>query len=246
MFNSWLEQSVPSRSREHLCAPTAKPSPLQAALYDSFVARLIGILRPSMKLSFKLGRGAKTLLSMLNQFSEHWDHESTMFECDEALLTTSQDVRVGDLRLPDVAGNIQAAHFLPEAHRKVFDSKPQRVISIPPSQIPKPCLHVAPAEEASLRRRLLDTGMCVVIEESLIDRREDDRPLLNGLFAVEHSSGQRAIFDCRPANSSEVRLPWTRLPAGPQLTWLRVSRLEAVRGSGDDVANYFYQLSEAP
>ena len=69
--------------------------------------------------------------------------------------------------------------------------------------------------------------------------------LLNGLFGVFHPKGQRAIFDCRPANSGEVRLPGTRLPNGPMLARLRIPRGFGLRGSGDDLENFFYQLTEA-
>ncbi len=56
----------------------------------------------------------------------------------------------------------------------------------------------------------------------------------------------RAIFDCRPADAVEQRLHWTCLPTGVMFSWLRLAHDEVIRGSGDDLANWFYQLKECP
>ncbi len=111
---------------------------------------------------------------------------------------------------------------------------------------PRPCFMFPNAEENRLLVRLLRTQMAVAVSETEISRRPDGRLLLNGHFGVFHSQVQRAIFDCRPANSGELRLPWTRLPNGPMLVRLRIRRGQGLRGSGDDLGNFFYQLTEAP
>ena len=105
---------------------------------------------------------------------------------------------------------------------------------------------VPPEEEKVLRTRLLATNMAMIVNESEIDLRPDGRLLLNGFFAVDHKKGQRAIVDCRPANTGETRLRFSTLPTGPMLCHLRLHRTGGLRGSGDDLANWFYQLKEAP
>ncbi len=88
--------------------------------------------------------------------------------------------------------------------------------------------------------------MVTLLPESQIARRPNGRLLLNGCFAVWHEHGQRAIFDCRPSNPGEERLRFTVLPNGCILASLRLGRQEGLRGSGDDLSNWFYQMKESP
>ncbi len=81
--------------------------------------------------------------------------------------------------------------------------------------------------------------------KSKIAQRVDGRSLLNSRLAVHHKKGQRDIFDRRPSNEGEHRLPWTRLPAGFMLCRLRVPAGFGLRGSGDDLESYFYQRTKA-
>ena len=50
------------------------------------------------------------------------------------------------------------------------------------------------------------------------------------------------ILDRRPFNELERRLVWAKLPHGSLLTQLIVPPGYSVRGSGDDLSNYFYLL----
>lgn len=52
----------------------------------------------------------------------------------------------------------------------------------------------------------------------------------------------KVILDRRPFNELERRLVWARLPHGSLLTQLIVPRGFSIRGSGDDLSNYFYLL----
>ena len=76
---------------------------------------------------------------------------------------------------------------------------------------------VPPREEGHLRDRLWAANMITLVKESDIARRPDGELLVNGLFAVHHPKGQRAIFDLRPANWTEHRLKWSILPRGRPL-----------------------------
>ena len=105
---------------------------------------------------------------------------------------------------------------------------------------------IGPCDELLPCRRLLASDMITLIPEHRVATRPDGRLLLNGAFAVAYRKGLRAIFNCRPSNAGEERLRWAEMPCGPMLAWLRIKRSEALRGSGDDLSNWFYQLRECP
>ena len=106
---------------------------------------------------------------------------------------------------------------------------------------------VDPRDEELLRNILLESGMCGILEESLIERRPDGRLLLAGFFAVFHKLlSDRLICDKRPANWGEKRLAWASLPLSSQLAHLLLLPHQHIRASGDDLSSYFYQLEEAP
>ena len=105
---------------------------------------------------------------------------------------------------------------------------------------------IDPAQEDLFRERMLSSGMAVLLEEEQVAKRTDGRPIVNGGFGVWHRKGQRAIFDLRPANMGERRFRWGHLPLGPMLSRVLLGPREGLRGSGDDLENYFYQWTEAP
>ena len=70
---------------------------------------------------------------------------------------------------------------------------------------------------------------------------------MGGWFCVPHTKGrQRLIFDRRALNEQELQLPWVNLPHGTQFCKMFLNKHETVRGSGDDLNVYFYQLSHRP
>eukprot|EP00972_Heterocapsa_arctica_P079461 11711232-Heterocapsa_arctica.AAC.1 len=50
----------------------------------------------------------------------------------------------------------------------------------------------------------------------------------------------------RPQNATEGRLRWAQLPRGSLLGQIRVRPTHHVRGSGDDLSNYFYVRENLP
>ena len=91
----------------------------------------------------------------------------------------------------------------------------------------------------------LASNMAVLLPEEKVARRTDGRPFLAGLFCVEHKELlDRLIFDRRPQNREERRLGWAKLPQGSQPTRVILGPDEAIRGSGDDLRTYFYNLAQ--
>ena len=162
------------------------------------------------------------------------------------MLATALRVESASLRLPESAGTLRPADYLPAPLREAFESVADRVTEEQgTTATPRPCYLVSKAEEQHLRRRLVRSRMARLIPESDIARRSEGRLLLNGLFGVHHRHGQRAIFDLRPANHSEGRLRWSTLPLGSMFSFFRLSPDKCLRGSGDDLETYFYHWQES-
>eukprot|EP00972_Heterocapsa_arctica_P006333 929996-Heterocapsa_arctica.AAC.1 len=68
-----------------------------------------------------------------------------------------------------------------------------------------------------------------------------------GLFTVPHKvDTDRLINDRRPQNATESGLRWGELPRGSLLGQIRLLPNQHVRGSGDDLSNYFCLLEKPP
>eukprot|EP00438_Fugacium_kawagutii_P014674 Skav232095 [mRNA] locus=scaffold2353:86437:88234:+ [translate_table: standard] len=111
---------------------------------------------------------------------------------------------------------------------------------------PKPtvgCFRVEPQDQKAVNQRLLDSGVATLLPESLALRDSKGNIISGGLFAVDHKAeSDRIILDRRPFNELERRLVWAKLPHGSLLTQLIVPKGFSIRGSGDDLSNYFYLL----
>ena len=68
-----------------------------------------------------------------------------------------------------------------------------------------------------------------------------------GLHGMQHREGiglVRQLVVDTAANAGEHRLNWARLPLGPMLARIVLRDDEGIRGSGDDLTSYFYQLGQ--
>jgi hypothetical protein len=102
---------------------------------------------------------------------------------------------------------------------------------------------ISPPEEQKLRKRLLSSGMAILLEGGLVPRTPEGRKILGSFFAVEHKvSKDRLIVDRRPQNATEGRLRWASLPHGAMLARVQLSPHEELRGTVVDLSNYFYNL----
>ena len=88
--------------------------------------------------------------------------------------------------------------------------------------------------------------MIVLIPAEDVPLDSDGKPILGGIFCVPHKPGaDRLINDRRPPNLHEGSLHWESLPHGSQLCLMILHPEEILRGSGDDLSNYFYLLSHS-
>jgi hypothetical protein len=87
--------------------------------------------------------------------------------------------------------------------------------------------------------------MAVLIKETNVPTK-NGRNILAGLFCVDHKIDfDRLIFDRRPQDAGEGRLRWARLPHASLFNQFRLRAHECLRGSGEDVSNYFYNLQQS-
>eukprot|EP00438_Fugacium_kawagutii_P028079 Skav223928 [mRNA] locus=scaffold2593:382825:387213:+ [translate_table: standard] len=109
------------------------------------------------------------------------------------------------------------------------------------------CFKVEPQDLHAVNKKLLDSGVAILIPEELAMKDSQGNIITGGLFAVDHKpSSDRIILDRRPFNELERRLVWARLPHGSLLTQLILPKGHSIRGSGDDLSNYFYLLKHRP
>ena len=162
----------------------------------------------------------------------------------DKLSRVAKNVRPDRMSLPAAAGIIEPSEFLKGTHLEAFKSMASQVPhGVEPLKPTVGCYKVAPDEISEVNHRLLSSGVATLIPESMGMRNSKGDVITGGLFAVDHKpQSDRIILDRRPFNELERRLVWAKLPHGSLLTQLIVPKGFSVRGSGDDLSNYFYLL----
>lgn len=152
------------------------------------------------------------------------------------------------IAIPDEAGTVDPRLCLSELRSAVVDNL--EALRLPEDQwkeVPVACHRVSEAEEAGLVKRLLDSKMVDLVPESELPRRNDGSLLTGGFFCVKKNNDEdRLIYDRRPENATMSRLDWAKLPSAACLTRVLLDPHEYLRGSGDDLRNYYYALALPP
>ena len=166
----------------------------------------------------------------------------------EQLSRVAKHVHPDRMSLPSKAGIIDPKEFLKDDQLEAFTSMLTQVPhNVTPAQPTVGCFKVAPEHLHSVNHKLLSSGVATLIPESMALRDSDNNIISGGLFAVDHKKeSDRIILDRRPFNELERRLVWARLPHGSLLTQLILPKGFSIRGSGDDLSNYFYLLQHLP
>ena len=214
-----------------------------------FTDELLGEMREFCCLDLVLGRlGCEGKRGSIEQLLERM--ASTSHACYGAVPVLGEFASVA---LPVVADRVA----VPEEAGKVDPLKwldPDRgevVANLPDLRLPEPlwedvvlaCHRVAPEDEPDLARRLLETKMATLVPEADLPRDHEGRLLSGGLFCVAKNENEdRLIFDRRPENATMPRLRWAELPSGACFTRLLLKPNQFLRGSGDDLRNYYYSL----
>ena len=153
-------------------------------------------------------------------------------------------VQAERVAIPEKAGLVDPLAWLPP-HRKAVLSdlsrlrRPEHLWR----EIVPACHRVPVSEEARLMAKLLANGMVSIFPESDLPKDSQGRLLTGGFFCVKkNSSEDRLIFDRRPENATMDRLDWAKLPAGACFCRVLLEPDEFLRGSGDDLRNFYYSL----
>ena len=243
-YFTFLDAGSPYRSTDQqrlldraVCNPwTALHSSYAGSLHDE-IHRYIRLQSHEVPLS----RGILKL-SELVKIVRNSDYTSS--HVISKLARVAKSVKPDRMSLPEQAGIIDPKLFLKEPHLEAFNSMASQVPhGIEPARPTVGCFKVEPEDTMTVNHKLLSSGVATLIPESLALRDSRGNVISGGLFAVDHKpESDRVILDRRPFNELERRLVWARLPHGSLLTQLIVPRGYSIRGSGDDLSNYFYLL----
>ena len=181
-------------------------------------------------------------LSELVKVVQNSDYTSNLHV--DRLTRVAKNVKPDRMSLPEKAGIVEPQAFLKGKHLETFRNMSQTVPhGVEPDHPTVGCYRVEPEDVGEVNRKLLDSGVATLIPEELAMRDSRGNIISGGLFAVDHKlHSDRIILDRRPFNELERRLVWARLPHGSLLTQLIVPKGFSIRGSGDDLSNYFYLL----
>jgi hypothetical protein len=188
-----------------------------------------------------LSRGILKLSELVN-IVRNSDYSSS--QAIDKLARVAKNVKPERMSLPQKAGIISPEQFLKGEHLKAFQEMPSTVPhNLAPPKPTKGCFRVEPDDLVAVNHKLLESGVATLLPESLALRDSEGKIISGGLFAVDRKAeSDRIILDRPPFNELERRLVWARLPHGSLLTQLIVPKGFSVRGSGDDLSNYFYLL----
>ena len=166
---------------------------------------------------------------------------------DEAIARTTMAMPVvaDRVAIPDAAGTVSPLDWLSEERAEIVSDLSQlRMPEADWRPVRRACHQVSVDEEARLMRRLLQHNMVCLAPESELPVDNQGRLLTGGFFSVPKNSDEdRLIFDRRPENATMNRLQWAKLPSGACLCKLRLRSNQYLRGSGDDLRNYYYALA---
>ena len=166
------------------------------------------------------------------------------FRSLDDLACAAKPVDSNRMSLPEAAGVVDPSLILTGSKLEQFKRMPEDIpmYDVPPPST-KTCHKIVPGHEVSIYRKMLSCGMAVVLPASDVVRDKAGKVVCGGLFAVKHKPDtDRVILDRRAFNMHEHSLSWSALPHGSQLIQIVLKSSQQVRGSGDDLSNYFYVL----
>ena len=146
--------------------------------------------------------------------------------------------------VPETAGVVDPLDWLPPGQAAVVEHlEDLRLPEAAWGEVVVACHRVPQEHEANLARKLLSTGMAQLVCEQDLPRTSDGKLLCGGLFCVgKDELHDRLIYDRRPENSTMPHLGWEALPSGACFVRLLLEPNEFLRGSGDDLKNFYYML----
>ncbi len=177
-------------------------------------------------------------------FEEASKQAGPYMKLDDGSLSGALPVVAARVAVPEAAGTVDPLQFLGKERGEVVANLDR--LRLPEHlwpDIPVACHRVPQEEEAGLVRKLLAHGMVRLLPECELPHDKHGKLLCGGFFCVpKNTSEDRLIFDRRPENSTMERIVWAKLPAGACFTRMLLEPNQYLRGSGDDLRNFYYTL----
>ena len=219
----------------------------------TFTDGLLGEVREFMNeavctdtVSCEGGRGAlEEAFRKLSQQCACYGTEGILPGALESVASAAIPVVAERVAVPEVAGLVDPCQHLPPSRKEIMaDLSKMRLPETLWREVKPACHRVSKKEEARLIRRLLKSGMVTLLPEDSLPRDSNGSLLTGGFFCVKKNATEdRLIFDRRPENATMSRLRWAKLPAGACFSRVLLEDHQFLRGSGDDLRNYYYTLA---
>ena len=243
---TFLEGGSPSSDADQLALANRASACAWTTQHAHFAGSMHAQIREFIRLQMPetLSRGTQKLSELIESIrSTNSSYKPGPYSIEE-LMQGAKFVKPDRMSLPSVAGILDPKDFLKGDNLEAFVNMPWQVPhDIPPVRPTKGCFKVTPEDVRPVYKKLLDSGVAVLIPASLALRNEQGEIISGGLFAVDHKEAtDRVILDRRPMNELERRMVMARLPHGCLFTQLIIPKHCSVRASGDDISNYFYLL----
>ena len=143
--------------------------------------------------------------------------------------------------LPDEVGTVSPLDWLSEERAEIVSDLSQlRMPEADWRPVRRACHQISVDEET----HLMQHNMVCLTPESEHPVDNQGRLFTGGFLSVPKNSDEdRLIFDRRPENATMNRLQCAKLPSGACFCKLRLRSNQYLRGSGDDLRNYYYALA---
>ena len=208
----------------------------------------LGCFRDSIKAPLDGGR--QSVYKLVNEFRVHdclQPQHPTINNHNniDNLVTTALQVDPARIAIPEIAGTVDPAKYLPKERREVFNDLHR--LKLPEESwgvIPRACHRVPLTKEDEMARKLLHSHMALLVPERDLPRTKAGAILKGGFFCVaKNASEDRLIYDRRPEYSTMQKLDWLRLPSASCFRKRLLKPGQFLRGLGDDLRNYYYMLA---
>ena len=223
-----------------------EPRVLYRSDINEFAQRLLGEVAEFA--SFDLVAGLLECEGKRSLLEELLKQTRASYGVQVAAPSGALSVEADRVAIPTEAGAVDPLDWLPAEQALVVENLEE--VRLPEhlwEDVVTACHRVPESQEAALATRLLSTRMAVLVEESELPRTSTGELLTGGLFCVgKNEAEDRLIYDRRPENSTMPRLGWERLPSGACYTRLLLEENQFLRGSGDDLRNFYYMLRLPP
>ena len=247
---TFLEGGCPCSKKDQLLLLDRAASAVWTEHHEALAGSLHSQIKRFIRLKCKepLSRGNLKLEELIKKIRPFNSNYHPGPYTVEEMCQTAMNVKPDRMSLPEKAGILDPRQFLKGENLAAFESMPH---TVPHDMSPNPptrgVFKVLKEDVKQVFGQLLHSGVACLLPVEKALRDSSGNLITGGLFAVPHKEhSDRVIFDRRPQNELERRLIMAKLPHGSLLTQLIIDKHESIRGSGDDLSNYFYLLQHHP